>query len=205
MREGRCDMYSFFCVQYNGINVRTCYKDFDRHHRGYITETQVSGRKIHVLSHLNLFLLMWFILYTSPFLSCLPSPLPPSLPPSLPPHNENLKKLQFHRSFPGPVDVTPEEIQALAQRYSDDPSLSAGGGAGLVNYLRFHGDVLAAMERGEREGEGTYHTPPGLPVSGKINKINNVWLNGAHKDMQLDYISLFACIYRSFELRSVNA
>jgi late competence protein required for DNA uptake (superfamily II DNA/RNA helicase) len=27
--------------QYHGINLRTCYEDFDRHHMGIVTESQV--------------------------------------------------------------------------------------------------------------------------------------------------------------------
>ena len=27
--------------QYHGISVKSCYTDFDRHHRGFITESQV--------------------------------------------------------------------------------------------------------------------------------------------------------------------
>jgi hypothetical protein len=27
--------------QYHGINIRTCYEDFDRHHMGIVTESQV--------------------------------------------------------------------------------------------------------------------------------------------------------------------
>ena len=27
--------------QYHGINLRTCYEDFDRHHMGVVTESQV--------------------------------------------------------------------------------------------------------------------------------------------------------------------
>lgn len=28
--------------QYHGINLRTCYEDFDRHHMGVVTESQVT-------------------------------------------------------------------------------------------------------------------------------------------------------------------
>jgi len=28
---------------YHGINLRTCYEDFDRHHMGVITESQVNN------------------------------------------------------------------------------------------------------------------------------------------------------------------
>ena len=43
-------------MQYHGINVKSCYCDFDRHHRGLVTQSQVSYRpselpnpKIHAL------------------------------------------------------------------------------------------------------------------------------------------------------------
>lgn len=43
---------------------------------------------------------------------------------------------QFHRSFPGPAEVTPAEISALAQYYYDLAT-------GLHNYLQFHNDIVS--------------------------------------------------------------
>ena len=51
---------------------------------------------------------------------------------------------QFHRSFPGPAEVTPVEIKALAQRYYDPAT-------GLHNYLQFHNDII---QMGEESGNG---------------------------------------------------
>ena len=34
-----CRMEQFYL--YHGINLRTCYEDFDRHHMGVVTESQV--------------------------------------------------------------------------------------------------------------------------------------------------------------------
>ena len=44
--------------------------------------------------------------------------------------------LQFHRSFPGPAEVSPAEITALAQLYYDPAT-------GLHNYLQFHNDIVS--------------------------------------------------------------
>nr|XP_002123656.3 uncharacterized protein LOC100183292 [Ciona intestinalis] len=66
---------------YHGVNIRTCYEDFDRHHNGLVTMSQ------------------------------------------------------FARRFPGPPDVTENEIKLLAQHYQD-PSKP-----GMTNYLNFHHDV----------------------------------------------------------------
>ena len=44
--------------------------------------------------------------------------------------------VQFHRSFPGPAEVTPAEITALAQYYYDPAT-------GLHNYLQFHYDIVS--------------------------------------------------------------
>lgn len=90
------------CREYykcHGISVKSCYCDFDKHHRGFVT------------------------------------------------------KSQFHRSFPGPSEVTPAEIAALAQRYLDPAN-------GLHNYLLFHSDITAPDGRGSGEGlEGEPHPP----------------------------------------------
>ena len=32
---------SLLLFQYHGINVKSCYCDFDKHHRGFVTESQV--------------------------------------------------------------------------------------------------------------------------------------------------------------------
>ena len=52
-----------------------------------------------------------------------------------------LSVIQFHRSFPGPPDVTPAEVEALAQRYYDPNT-------GLYNYLQFHNDLSAIGAEG---------------------------------------------------------
>ena len=44
--------------------------------------------------------------------------------------------IQFHRSFPGPAEVSPAEITALAQYYYDPAT-------GLHNYLQFHNDIVS--------------------------------------------------------------
>lgn len=50
---------------------------------------------------------------------------------------------QFHRSFPGPAEVSPAEITALAQYYYDPVT-------GLHNYLQFHNDIVS-LDGGEGE------------------------------------------------------
>jgi len=66
---------------YHGVNIRTCYEDFDRHHNGLVTLSQ------------------------------------------------------FARQFPGPPDVTEDEINQLAHYYQDPNK------PGMTNYLNFHHDV----------------------------------------------------------------
>ncbi|KAL5019414.1 hypothetical protein ScPMuIL_005136 [Solemya velum] len=68
---------------YHGINLRTSYEDFDRHHRGVVTESQ------------------------------------------------------FYRSFPGPPEVTEEEMHLLVTKYGDPDK------PGLLNYLNLHHDITA--------------------------------------------------------------
>lgn len=72
--------------QYHGINLRTCYEDFDRHHMGVVTESQ------------------------------------------------------FHRQFPGPPDVSDNEIALLVQKYRDPDR------PGLFNYLNLHHDLVAIQQ-----------------------------------------------------------
>ncbi|XP_070544504.1 uncharacterized protein [Ptychodera flava] len=88
--------------KYHGINVRTCYEDFDRHHNGLVTESQ------------------------------------------------------FYRSFPGPPDVTDDEMHVLALKYLDPSKAS------LCNYLNFHNDVEAIKETLQEILE----YPPSPPKSG---------------------------------------
>lgn len=73
--------------QYHGINLRTCYEDFDRHHRGVVTESQ------------------------------------------------------FYRSFPGPPDVSEEEMNILVLKYRDPDR------PGLLNYLNLHHDIVAISQQ----------------------------------------------------------
>ena len=73
--------------QYHGINLRTCYEDFDRHHMGIVTESQ------------------------------------------------------FYRSFPGPPDVSEDEIALLVNKYRDPFK------AGLLNYLNLHHDIVAINDQ----------------------------------------------------------
>lgn len=73
----------------------------------------------------------------------------PSHSPPLTPSHITSSLTQFHRSFPGPADVTPVEIKALAQRYYDPAT-------GLHNYLQFHNDVVRV---GEENGSGLGKSP----------------------------------------------
>ena len=57
--------------------------------------------------------------------------------------------IQFHRSFPGPAEVSPAEITALAQYYYDPAT-------GLHNYLQFHNDIVSL----DREEGGAKETMP---------------------------------------------
>ena len=68
---------------------------------------------------------------------------------------------QFHRSFPGPPDVTPAEVEMLAQRYFDPTT-------GLYNYLQLHNDILTIGA--ERTGATVVLTPqpPSLPVTHNV-------------------------------------
>lgn len=74
-----------------GINLRTQYEDFDKHHKGVITESQ------------------------------------------------------FYRSFPGPVDVSEEDMKTLVEKYNDPNT------PGLVNYLNLHHDVQAVHKYVQQE------------------------------------------------------
>ena len=64
-----------------------------------------------------------------------------------------LSSLQFHRSFPGPADVTPAEVDMLGHRYFDPTT-------GLYNYLQFHNDILTI---GAGETGATLELTPQLP------------------------------------------
>lgn len=64
--------------------------------------------------------------------------------------------IQFHRSFPGPADITPAEVEALAQRYYDPNT-------GLYNYLQFHNDLSTIGAEGT-EASTTLVKLPSLPV-----------------------------------------
>ncbi|XP_002741846.1 uncharacterized protein LOC100373451 [Saccoglossus kowalevskii] len=109
--QSQCDailhrMIPFY--KYHGINIRTCYEDFDRHHNGLVTESQ------------------------------------------------------FYRSFPGPPDVTEQEMRILASKYLDPSKAS------LCNYLNFHNDVEALKSQMVEDFE--YQTSPpstGYNIPGK--------------------------------------
>ena len=68
--------------------------------------------------------------------------------------------MQFHRSFPGPAEVTPAEITALAQYYYDPAT-------GLHNYLQFHNDIVS-FDGGEG-GATEYEI---LPTVAKVRGIS---------------------------------
>ena len=55
--------------RYHGINLRTCYEDFDKHHVGIVTESQVSFHNllINPLSTLNACLSSILYLYIPPW------------------------------------------------------------------------------------------------------------------------------------------
>ena len=72
----------------------------------------------------------------------------PLLLPSLP--------SQFHRSLPGPPDLTPAEVSSLVQRYRDPSS-------GLYNYMQFHTDIERLGREEEGGGSGPPQ-PPSMPV-----------------------------------------
>ena len=81
----------------------------------------------------------------------LPSPhLSP--PPSSPPFSS-----QFHRSLPGPPDLTPAEVSSLVQRYRDPSS-------GLYNYMQFHNDIERLRREEEEGGVSEPPQPPSVPV-----------------------------------------
>ena len=62
----------------------------------------------------------------------------------------------FYRSFPGPADVTPAKVDALAQRYYDPTT-------GLYNYLQFHND-LSTIGAEETETTITLTQVPSIQV-----------------------------------------
>ena len=64
--------------------------------------------------------------------------------------------VQFHRSFPGPAEVSPAEITALAQYYYDPAT-------GLHNYLQFHNDIVSFDG-----GEGGATTLEIMPTVAKV-------------------------------------
>ena len=78
--------------KYHGINIKTCYADFDKHHIGVVTESQVGTNNYQFVDPA---LKIWNPLTVSFFL------------------------LQFYRSFPGSPDVTAEETVLLAKKYRD--------------------------------------------------------------------------------------
>ena len=67
-----------------------------------------------------------------------------------------LVSVQFHRSFPGPAEVSPAEITALAQYYYDLAT-------GLHNYLQFHNDIVSFDG-----GEGGATTLEIMPTAPKV-------------------------------------
>ena len=123
--------------------MKSCYCDFDRHHHGLVTQSQVGSYIIKPVQHIvithcdcgiNLFALGQFALPKRIFEFC-------------------LSALQFHRSFPGPADVTPAEVDMLGHRYFDPTT-------GLYNYLQFHNDILTI---GAGETGATLELTPQLP------------------------------------------
>ena len=78
--------------KYHGINIKTCYADFDKHHIGVVTESQVGTNNYQ---------------FVDPALK-IQNPLTVSF-----------FLLQFYRSFPGSPDVTAEETVLLAKKYRD--------------------------------------------------------------------------------------
>ena len=79
----------------------------------------------------------------------LPSPSLPSPPLPL--------SSQFHRSLPGPPDLTPAEVSSLVQCYRDPSS-------GLYNYMQFHNDIERLRREEEEEGGSGPPQPPSAPV-----------------------------------------
>ena len=51
--------------------------------------------------------------------------------------------IQFHRSFPGPSEVSESDIDLLASRYYDP-------GNGLCNYMKFNADIKSIWEGGRK-------------------------------------------------------
>lgn len=85
--------------KYHGINLRTCYEDFDLHHKGVITESQ------------------------------------------------------FYRNFPGPPNVSIEEMRLLIQRYNDPTR------AGLINYLNLNLALETLKDGAEKSLAELYKKP----------------------------------------------
>ncbi|XP_076448305.1 uncharacterized protein LOC143285015 [Babylonia areolata] len=84
-------MQHFYAV--HGINLRTTYEDFDKHHMGIISESQ------------------------------------------------------FYRNFPGPSDVSEEEMKLVVEKYRDPAR------PGLLNYLNLHHDIMAVRDFMVKEDE----------------------------------------------------
>ena len=121
-----------------------------------------------------------FSYFSLSFLSLLlPLPFSPSSQP-LSPFSVPLFLLilsppsQFHRSLPGPPDLTPAEVSSLVQRYRDPSS-------GLYNYMQFHNDI----ERLGREEEGGGSGPP-QPLSMPVRMIPRLFLFN-HDHLQYIY------------------
>ena len=139
--------FIFPLLQYHGINVKSCYCDFDRHHHGLVTQSQVralfqSAMMFTCSSDAGLML----AINGQNVSSCLFC------------SSTCLVFLQFHRSFPGPPDVTSAEVDTLAHRYFDPTT-------GLYNYLQFHNDILTIGAGGTTATVTLTPQLPSIPVS----------------------------------------
>ena len=90
---------------------------------------------------------------------------------------------QFHRSFPGPADVTEHEMRQIAGHYRDPKT-------GLYNYLRFHADIeLLGQEESDRNPLGDPRPP-----SAKVCSI--CWSLGLSRyDVVYPCTHMYVCLY----------
>ena len=124
-------------LQTQGISVRSYYQDFDRNCMGYVTCSQVNVLQTFTVCFC---VCTWSSGRTTWYFYLLDSFL----------------ITQFHRSFPGPSEVSESDIDLLASRYYDP-------GNGLCNYMKFNADIKSIWE-GARKTVTFVPSAPAPPV-----------------------------------------
>ena len=127
--------YKYVCIvgpQTQGISVRSYYQDFDRNCMGFVTRSQVTN--------LYSFVCMRVSVSVRTGLSDGQTELQHLIALHF---LDPLLIFQFHRSFPGPSEVSESDIDLLAARYYDPSN-------GLCNYMKFNADIKSIWEGGRK-------------------------------------------------------